>query len=326
MPHIELDIGSDIFKPGNKIGLFGGSFNPPHKGHLEVAKYAIKELGLDYVLWMVSPGNPLKDHAELQTIEDRVRASKLLVDCSKIKVTGFEKQLGLQYSVDSVKFLQKQYPEVKFVWLMGADSLKYFSSWFNWQELVSSIPIAVVNRPGSSYLGEDSILTQYFSDFRYGKDTRIDLINSTPPAWSFLEDLACYESSTALRAKFKYMNKDNIIDKKDSLSNDVLRSLVMDLLDEIKAEEVLDISIAEYSSLAENFIIGSGRSSQHVKSIGNFLLDKLAAAKVEVLGYEGLLDGNWVIIDLGNIVIHLFHPETRRFYDLESMWTIPKVK
>lgn len=130
-----------------RIGLLGGSFDPAHGGHLYISRIARNRLKLDYVWWLVSPGNPLK--AEPAPLNVRVSRAGLLARDRRIIVTGLEGRLGTRFTIDTVAALQRRFPRVQFVWLMGSDNLEQFSRWRRWRDIAARIPIAVVRRPSS---------------------------------------------------------------------------------------------------------------------------------------------------------------------------------
>ncbi|OYX30462.1 MAG: nicotinic acid mononucleotide adenylyltransferase, partial [Caulobacterales bacterium 32-69-10] len=106
---------------GLAIGLLGGSFNPAHEGHLLVAETAMKRLKLDQVWWVVARGNPLKsDHGAYAA---RLASARTMARGAGMRVSDIEAQLGLTYSIDTLRALRKAAPETRFVWLMGADNL-----------------------------------------------------------------------------------------------------------------------------------------------------------------------------------------------------------
>jgi nicotinate-nucleotide adenylyltransferase len=135
--------------------LLGGSFDPAHGGHLYVSEIARRALKLDYVWWLVSPGNPLKPAPD--ALAARLRQARCIARPGYIFVTDIEARLGTRYTVDTVTALQKRFPHVDFVWLMGSDNLEQFTRWRRWQDIARRIPIAVVRRPGtvlaSAYAG-----------------------------------------------------------------------------------------------------------------------------------------------------------------------------
>src|SRR5262249_17936184 len=134
--------------PGMRVGLLGGSFNPPHDAHRAISLYAMKRLQLDRVWWIVSPGNPLKDTRELRPLDERIAECVRLADSPRIDVTGFEAVIGTKYTFDTLAWLKNEAPETLFVWLMGADNLKDFHRWKNWREIFMLMPIAVADRGG----------------------------------------------------------------------------------------------------------------------------------------------------------------------------------
>ncbi len=135
--------------PGLRIGLLGGSFNPAHEGHVYVSEVALRRLHLDYVWWLVTPQNPLKGRVGLAPLADRLCHAKALAGHPRIVVMDIERALGTRYSVDTLACLQRRFPLVDFVWLMGSDNLATFRHWRRWREIARRVPIAVVQRPGT---------------------------------------------------------------------------------------------------------------------------------------------------------------------------------
>jgi nicotinate-nucleotide adenylyltransferase len=136
--------------PGQRIGLMGGSFNPPHDGHLLASRLALQRLKLDRLWWLVTPGNPLKPIAGLVPLPARIEAARAIARDPRIAVTGFEADIGARFTRDSVAWLVRRAPSVHFVWIMGADNLLQFHLWRRWRDIAELVPIAVVDRPGST--------------------------------------------------------------------------------------------------------------------------------------------------------------------------------
>src|SRR6201987_1384774 len=132
-----------------RIGLFGGTFDPPHQAHLAAALLAMKRLKLDRVWWLVTPGNPLKDTRGLAPLDQRIKAARRLANHPRIDITGFEAVINARYTFDTLKFLLQRCPGVRFVWVMGADNLRSFYRWQNWRGIAWLVPIAVVDRMGT---------------------------------------------------------------------------------------------------------------------------------------------------------------------------------
>ncbi|HTK13042.1 MAG TPA: nicotinate-nucleotide adenylyltransferase [Xanthobacteraceae bacterium] len=191
--------------PGLRIGLFGGTFDPPHRAHRDACLLAMKRLQLDYIWWMVTPGNPLKARGSLTPLADRIAAAQTLVHHPRVVVTGFESALqrvmGTQYTYDTVAQLLLRCPGVHFVWIMGADNLRSFHRWENWQGIAASLPIAVVDRLGPSLYAHGSVAAQALARWRLPEYAAPTLALRRPPAWVFLHGLKSPLSSTALRRK-----------------------------------------------------------------------------------------------------------------------------
>jgi nicotinate-nucleotide adenylyltransferase len=186
--------------PGMRVGLFGGSFNPIHEGHRLVALQCLRRLALDAVWLLVSPGNPLKDHSELAPLEQRVAAARALMAHPDIRVTAFEAAHGFSYSYDTLAYLRRTAPAVRFVWIMGADSLASFDRWERWQDIARLMPIAVYARPGLTTRALRSKAATALDDFRVPEAEAATLADREPPAWIYLRGIMSPLSSSAIRA------------------------------------------------------------------------------------------------------------------------------
>jgi nicotinate-nucleotide adenylyltransferase len=185
--------------PGLRIGLLGGSFNPAHEGHLYVSEVALKRLGLDYIWWLVTPQNPLKGRAGLAPLEDRVKQARRLAHHPRIVVMDIERCTGTQYSIDTLKALQRRFPQLRFVWLMGSDNLEIFRRWKKWEEIVARVPIAVVQRPGTTLAALHAKPMQRFMGYRSA-----DGCLGAPPSIVILDGHRNEQSSTAIRAATRH--------------------------------------------------------------------------------------------------------------------------
>ena len=185
---------------GMTIGLFGGSFNPPHGGHRLVAETALKRLGLDRVWWIVSPGNPLKDHQNLRPIGERLDAVSRLANGPRHVVTAFEAANRIRYTADTLALLERRRPNVRFIWIMGADSLAGFDCWQDWLGIANRFPIAIIDRPGATLSVLSAKMAQRFSWARIRESDAASLPFRAPPAWVFLHGPRSGASSTLLRA------------------------------------------------------------------------------------------------------------------------------
>ena len=185
--------------PGQRIGLFGGSFNPPHKGHREASLFALQKLALDRVWWMVSPGNPLKEESP-PALEKRLEAAARLAKHPRIEISGAEAMFRTRYTADLVDRLKQRAPATRFVWLMGGDNLGQFHLWERWREIARSVPIAVINRPGHLAAPLTAPAAQALAAYRIDEADAATLADRCPPAWIYLTGARTAASSSALRA------------------------------------------------------------------------------------------------------------------------------
>jgi nicotinate-nucleotide adenylyltransferase len=187
------------FAPGMRIGLLGGSFNPPHQGHTLITRLALTRLGLDRVWWLVTPGNPLKSKAELAALQARVEAARRLVAGRRVAVTDVEAQIGARYTHDTLVWLTRRAPGVRFVWIMGADNLIQFHLWRHWRAIADLTPIVVVDRPGSTLTAMSSRAAVALAPWRVAEGEARRFADLTPPALIFLHGPRSELSSTLLR-------------------------------------------------------------------------------------------------------------------------------
>ncbi len=187
---------------GMKIGLFGGSFNPAHEGHAHVAETARMRLGLDRIIWLVSPQNPLKSKRDTAPLRERIAAIRPFVGPKDI-ISDFETRISATYTLDTLRALKARYPGVQFVWIMGGDSLASFHRWRGWVQIARMIPIAIVSRPGVLMKSRLSPTARRFAHYRR-KEREGRILSGLPaPAWAYLKGPLHNISSTALRAQRK---------------------------------------------------------------------------------------------------------------------------
>lgn len=190
MPHAER---------GMAVGLFGGSFNPPHAGHALVAEIALRRLRLDQLWWMVTPGNPLKAGRDLAPLDRRIRLSEAMLHDRRVRVTAFEAGHSLRFTADTLALVKHRNPGIAFVWIMGADSLRDVHRWERWREIARTFPIAVVDRPGATLSFLSAPFAKTFERARIDEEDAPRLARMRPPAWTFIHGPRSSLSSTAIR-------------------------------------------------------------------------------------------------------------------------------
>ncbi len=187
-------------RPGQVIGLLGGSFDPPHAGHVHVTREAIKAFGLDRVWWLVSPGNVLKTRGPAP-LGRRMAAARAVMDHPRVEITDIEAQIGTRATVDTLDALQRLYPGVRFVWLMGADNLAQLHRWQRWRSIMERVPVGVVARPGDRISARMSPAARAFAKYRLDGQARHLLGRAEAPAWCFANVPMVDVSSTQIRAR-----------------------------------------------------------------------------------------------------------------------------
>jgi len=201
IPAASLSVAQSIplYNNGMRVGLLGGSFNPPHLAHRAISQFAIKRLRLDRVWWLITPGNPLKDNGGLHDLDTRVEAARKMADDPRIDISCLESVIGTRYTVDTVSYLRRRASGLRFVWIMGADNLAQFHRWQNWRRIASEMPIAVIDRPPQSFRALAAPAAQALARYRLPENQAVRLADQRAPAWVFLTGMKLNLSSTGLR-------------------------------------------------------------------------------------------------------------------------------
>jgi len=331
---------------GRRIGLLGGSFNPAHGGHLHISRQALTRLDLDEVWWLVSPQNPLKPVAGMAPFAERLkRAQEAAKAERRIRVTGIEAQLGTTYTADTVKTLCRRFPRVHFVWLMGGDNLRQFPYWQRWQAIFHTVPIAVFDRPGAARQALASAAAHRFARARVPAAAARRLAEMPPPAWAYFPTRLDVRSATAIRnaraaqsatqptAQLTESETEAAVapeiataaappaprprkPRKKAIPPAELLRQIVETLEDGKAEAIVTIDLAGKTTIADYMVIASGRSARQVLALTDHLEKTLPGR----LSIEGRTQADWVLIDAGDVIVNLFRPEIRAYYNLEKMW------
>ncbi len=312
--------------------MLGGSFNPAHGGHLHISLLALQRLDLDEVWWLVSPQNPLKPVKGMAAFGKRLAAAAAFAKGHpRIAVSGVEASLGTSYTADTVAALARRFPHTRFVWLMGGDNLAQLPRWKRWVELMERVPIAIFDRPQTSLRALAGKAAQRFVRARVSAGDARELAEMKAPAWAFFHTKLDPRSATDIRTKTRRPRKPketaviSALPARRRRKTQPAESPTPDLLDRIlqsledgKAENVVTIDLAGKTEIADYMVIASGRSARQVTALTDHLLEALP--KKWRSAVEGKAQGDWVLIDAGDVIIHLFRPEIRTYYNLEKMW------
>ncbi len=316
-------------------------------------------MGLDQIWWLVSPQNPLKSAKETAPFARRFAMAKFQARHPRILVTDLESRLGTQYTFDTLAALGRYYPRTHFVWLMGADNLGQIHRWQHWRGIFQNIPIAVFDRPPYRIRTLASPAASAYARSRHDQSGARALASSAPPAWIFFPSRLEPRSSTELRQAARDFGPDSLrsrftastymkanvpmtalpketipietsltqlsdtaasAPKKVGISPDQLKDVIVKSIDDDKGEDIVVVDLQGKSNITDYIVIATGRSARQVGAMADHLVRKLQPDLSFRMAVEGLPQGDWVLIDCGDVVVHLFRPEVRDFYAIEKMW------
>jgi len=320
-------------RPHRRIGLLGGSFNPAHGGHLHISRLALKRLDLDEVWWLVSPQNPLKPVKGMAPFARRFAGAAAMARVDpRIKASAIEAALGTSYSVDTIRALRRRFPHTRFVWLMGGDNLDQLPRWQRWRGIVDSVPVAVFDRPQTALRALAGVAARRYAHARVSDTQARRLAEMTPPAWAYFHTALDPRSATAIRKtrapRRKKAEPAAIATlparhrrrkaQPDATPAPELLTRILASLEDGKAENIVTIDLAGKTLIADYMVVASGRSARQVAALTEHLVEALPRKwRVSI---EGKAQGDWVLIDAGDVIVHLFRPEVRAHYNLEKMW------
>ena len=199
--HLAAALGGRLPGPGRCIGLLGGSFNPAHRGHLDLSLAALERLGLDQIWWLVSPQNPLKPSDGMAPLDRRLAGARRLARDPRVRASALESALGTTYTADTVTALTGRLPRCHFVWLMGADNLVQISAWKNWETIFRTLPVAVFDRPSYAPSALSSTAARRFAGQRLPETAARSLAKRNPPAWVFVHQRLNPQNATRIRER-----------------------------------------------------------------------------------------------------------------------------
>ncbi len=180
------------------IGILGGSFDPPHHGHIYISLEAKKVLSLNQVWWLVTPQNPLKIEKPA-TYEERLHNCHNITKDYPIFVKEIEKKINSKYSYYTIEYLRHHFSNIKFYWLMGTDNLVNFHQWQNWRKFFNKISIVIFKRHGYNNAVLKSIASKTFANYQI-KSNKLNQKHFTSlPSWTFVQNKEIRISSTEIR-------------------------------------------------------------------------------------------------------------------------------
>jgi nicotinate-nucleotide adenylyltransferase len=313
-----------------RIGILGGSFNPAHEGHRHIAETALKRLRLNAVWLLVSPGNPLKSDDGMARFADRLASAMAVAGGNaRIVATDLEARLGTRYTVETLGLLTRRFPRARLVWLMGADNQVQIPRWQGWRRIFAMVPIVVFPRPGWTRKALHATASRALARWRVQAARAGALPAMAPPVWLLLPGREHPASATEIRAAAAAGEalagtrpRQRARERGAEHDTDRLVRLIVASLDDDKAEDVVVIDLVGKASFADRMVVASGLAGRQLTAMAEHLIEKLERDGRRSIRTEGLGASDWVLIDLGDVVVHLFRPEARATYALEKMWGV----
>lgn len=199
-----LRAGFPAIRAGQSVGLLGGSFDPPHAGHVHVTREALKRFGLDRIWWLVSPGNPLKPVGPAP-LERRMEVARRMMRHPRVMISDIEAKIGTRYTADTLSVLVERFPGVRFVWLMGADNLLLIHHWQQWCRIFQTVPVGIVARSVDVAAARHAKAATTFANVRLQNHQSLLLPRTSAPAWCLVNVPMLDVSSSAIRARGEWM-------------------------------------------------------------------------------------------------------------------------
>jgi nicotinate-nucleotide adenylyltransferase len=320
-----------MVKSPRLVGIFGGTFDPIHIGHLRAMQMLGEQINFDRVHWVLSARPPHKGDTSA-SIEHRFKMLQLEIDGLPNQIADdLEIKRNKQsYTVDTVETFKARYPGAQICVIIGGDSLLSLPSWHRYNELVDMVNWVVMNRPRYPLTLPNELSKRLVStpnQLQNGDQGKI---------WVF--DRSEFDiSSTQLRAELANRSNDNLskvflskavfsyireqqLYKIRPMKPEQIKDQVVDALEDIKGVDIRVIDITDISDFADFMVVASGTSDTHVKALARSASTSLRTQGVIPLNEDGADVGEWVLVDFGDVVLHVMRPEVREYYDLEKLW------
>ncbi|MCL4126082.1 UNVERIFIED_CONTAM: hypothetical protein GTU68_016276 [Idotea baltica] len=315
------------------IGIFGGTFDPIHLGHLQSIKLLDKELAFDRIHWVLSARPPHKD-AVTTTIEHRFAMLEIALKGDQdyypddSEISRAEKS----YTIDTIRQFKQKFPNDSLCLIVGGDSLQKLHTWSRYEALIDEVNLIAMHRPGYAldvpdYLQGRLVKPDQLSEFNAGKlvlfnQSEFD-VSSTELRQALSEDTSTQSSRRLIQqfiapSVFDYIHQHRLY--KNSMNSEQLKQQIIEALEDVKGVDINAINIQEVSDFADYMVVVSGTSDTHVKALARNASDSLRKQGVKPLNENGSDIGEWVLVDFGDVVLHVMRPEVREYYDLEKLW------
>ena len=323
-----------------KIGIFGGSFNPPHNGHVNSLTTVQKKMGFDKIHVIPNNQNPLKVPTEKISDEHRLNMAKLAFATygDAFVIDDVElKRGGKSYTIDTIKELRKNYESKDLYLIIGADNFETFSEWKDFKKILTEVNLVVTTRPGYAIPETESEFPDFLQGLIGESDFgAVELTTGRSIEFLTLQDLDI--SSSELRKKLRlgrpvdkflplavesYIREHKLYREASNKISDYQKftEFCAQVLFDKKGIAVRGYDIRGTSTTTDFTLIASGTSTRHAASMAeNLVLAVKEEFNVYPLGVEGVDEGRWVVVDYGPLIVHLFYDFVRQEYRMEELW------
>jgi nicotinate-nucleotide adenylyltransferase len=286
---------------------------------------------------MVSPGNPLKPQDGMGAFADRLASAAVIAGGHpRILPTDIEARIGTRYTRHTLANLRRRFRRARLVWLMGADNHVQIPRWQGWTTIFDMVPVVVFPRPGWTRAALAGLATRRMAHARVPAHAARAIPGAKPPAWVFLPGREHPASATMIRAAARAALGEGAQDGQKPARRarraappppepsgiEGLTQLVVESLEADKAENVVVLDLTGKAAFADRMVVASGLAGRQIQAMAEHLVEKLEKRGVRGIRIEGLGVSDWVLLDAGDLVVHLFRPEARAHYALEKMWGV----
>lgn len=319
--------------PRPLLGIFGGTFDPVHLGHIQALNDLQSELQFAQIHWVLSARPPHKNQVSA-SIEQRFAMLELaLADYPAYIADDTEIQRAEKsWTIDTVAEFQAQYPQHKVCLIIGGDSLLKLPTWHRYEELIECASFVVMARPGYELKVPTALANRVFDS--------VAALRAAPEHGILLIEQTDYDiSSTDIRRRLQqhgdrapelrkllptpvihYIQQHQSYTLHPNMQSNQLKDQVVEALEDVKGQDIRVLDIGEISDFADYMVIVSGTSDTHVNALAREASDRLRKQGVKPLNEDGQELGEWVLVDFGDVVLHVMRPEVREYYDLEKLW------
>lgn len=313
------------------LGIFGGTFDPVHLGHLRAVADLQAELEFERIHWVLSARPPHKDQVTV-AIEQRFAMLELALQDQPLFIaddTEIQRQQK-SWTIDTVDDFQARFPNTKPCLIIGGDSLAKLASWHRYNELIEKTSFVVMARPGYEINVPKELIDRVFDSahaLRQSQQHGVLLIEQTnyPISSTQIRQIIARQGDQAKElnhllpaAVLNHIQQHRSYNP--AMQAEQIKDQVVEALEDIKGQDIRVLDIAELSDFADYMVVVSGTSDTHVKAMAREASDRLRSQGVKPLNEDGQELGEWVLVDFGDVVLHVMRPEVREYYDLEKLW------